>query len=181
MPVAPYTLDMRISGRFLLLAMSTIVAAAGILMWLQPRTQWLALIVIIGAFVSIAVLLAIREPLPPRGPDADAVEQVEEARQAELIRGTSKYLRDMNYRYSIRADRSGREPFTTEINSLRLGFVPVVITDNESDRQGYGYVAFVFDGTRWRGPGLPCGGGPQDAVDHATRCVAPLHEISRQI
>jgi hypothetical protein len=52
--------------------------------------------------------------------------------------------------------------------------VPVVVTDNTNDRQGFGYVAFVHDGVRWRGPGLPCPDDPALAVKHAARCVSPL-------
>ena len=40
--------------------------------------------------------------------------------------------------------------------------------------QGFGYAAFVHDGDRWRGPGLPCPPGQSDAVKHAARCVSPL-------
>jgi hypothetical protein len=165
---------MRVSGRFVVLVAATVVIAAMILWRLEGPIQLIALIAVMVVFAAVAAVLALREPFPPRNPEPDSIEQVEDTHRAALIRGTSKYLRDLNYRYSIRLDRSDREPFTTDINGLRLGFVPVVITDNDTDRQGYGYVAFVYDGTRWRGPGLPCGGGPQDAVNHATRCVAPL-------
>jgi hypothetical protein len=95
-------------------------------------------------------------------------------RQKELIRGTSMHLRQMDYRYSVRYDAAGRECFTAEINTVRLGFIPVVIIDNHTDRQGFGYVAMVYDGHRWRGPGLPCSGSAHDALRHAARCVQPL-------
>ena len=83
----------------------------------------------------------------------------------------------MNYRYSIRrdpADGGERQCFSAEVNTIRLGFVPVFITDNTNDRQGPGYVAFVYDGKRWRGPGLPCPAGQAEAVRHAARSVSPL-------
>ena len=56
-------------------------------------------------------------------------------------------------------------------------FVPAVITDNDDDRQGYGYVAFVYDQHRWRGPGLPCPAGRRgvEAGDIALRIVR-IHE-----
>jgi hypothetical protein len=110
-------------------------------------------------------------PLEPR-----RIEDLPLQRRNELIRGTSMQLRDMKYRYSIRYDHSDRAAFTTDVNGVTLGFVPVIILDNRSDKQGYGYVAFPYDGSRWRGPGLPCGGDPQQAVAHAAKCVAPLEE-----
>ena len=109
--------------------------------------------------------------------ESSNIRDVSDARQRELIRGTSKYLREMNYRYSIRLNAGApgkRQSFTAEVNTVKLGFLPAVITDNTNDRQGYGYVAFVHDGTRWRGPGLPCPGEQVEAVHHATRCVSPL-------
>jgi len=104
------------------------------------------------------------------------MEDLDAERQRALIRGTSMHLRNMRYRYSIRYDHADRTPFTTEVNTITLGFVPVVILDNLSDKQGLGYVAFPHDGRRWRGPGLPCGGGPEQAVAHAARCVSPLEK-----
>jgi len=111
------------------------------------------------------------QPLEPR-----RIEDLPLQRRNELIRGTSMQLRDMKYRYSIRYDHSDRAAFTTDVNGVTLGFVPVIILDNRSDKQGYGYVAYPYDGSRWRGPGLPCGGDPQQAVAHAAKCVAPLEE-----
>ncbi len=87
------------------------------------------------------------------------------------------HLRNMRYRYSVRAEHhelSEREGFNAEVNGVHLGFVPVMITDNATDKQGYGFVAFVYDGRRWRGPGLPCPGGRERALQHAQHCVSPL-------
>ena len=84
---------------------------------------------------------------------------------------------ELRYRYSIRFDASDtgeRKPFSAEVNTIKLGFLPVIIIDNSNDRQGFGYAAFVHDGNRWRGPGLPCPAGQADAVKHAARCVSPL-------
>ncbi len=122
-----------------------------------------------GLFVTVrTVSSVVREP--------SRVEGLELARQRELLRGTSLHLRDMKYRYSIHFDDTGRAPFTMVINTITLGFLPVMILDNQSDRQGEGYVAFPFDGERWRGPGLPCVGGPEEAIAHAARCVSPLEQ-----
>ena len=71
-------------------------------------------------------------------------------------------------------DSADHRAFSAEVNTIRLGFVPAIITDNTNDRQGFGYVAFVHDGTRWRGPGLPCPADQSEAVQHAARCVSPL-------
>jgi hypothetical protein len=128
----------------------------------------------VGAVVLGVSLLAQRRRA--RGIEPERIEQLEETRRNELIRGTSMHLRDMKYRYSVRYDRSEREPFTADVNTVTLGFVPVIIIDNQTDRQGYGYVAFPYDGRRWRGPGLPCGGDRAEALQHAARCVAPLRD-----
>ena len=113
---------------------------------------------------------------PPRPREPQQIERLEEDRRLELIRGTSMHLRDMKYRYSLRYDRSERDPFTAEVKTVTLGFVPVVILDNETERQGLGFVAFPYDGERWRGPGLPCSGDRGAALEHAARCVAPLDD-----
>lgn len=136
-------------------------------------------IAIAGCLVALAaaIPLILGEGLRPRGPEPENVDELSDARLRELMRGTSLYLRNMKYRYSVRIDasRSGeRRPFAAEVNTIQLGFVPAVITDNTNDRQGYGFVAFVYDGTRWRGPGLPCPADQAEAVRHAARCVSPL-------
>ena len=113
---------------------------------------------------------------PTRPGEPDQIERLGEDRRLELVRGTSMHLRDMRYRYSLRYDRSDRDPFTAEVNTVILGFVPVVILDNQTDRQGLGFVAFPYDGERWRGPGLPCSGDRGAALEHAARCVSPLDD-----
>ena len=167
-----------ISGRRLLLALSCIVAAVGIVIWIQPTSRHLALIIVLCGLISLLVLNAFR-PAPPREPEAetDDIDKLGEERRRELVRGTSMHLRNMSYRYSVRFDATmagERHCFSAEVNTVRLGFVPVFITDNTNDRQGYGYVAFVHDGKRWCGPGLPCPGEQTAAVRHAARCVSPL-------
>ncbi|MCA9296066.1 MAG: hypothetical protein KC983_06100 [Phycisphaerales bacterium] len=109
--------------------------------------------------------------------EADDLRMVSEDRRRELMRGASKQLSDFRYRYSVRmhhTDAGEHRCFNADVNGVRLGFIPAIITDNTNDRQGYGYVAFVHDGHRWRGPGLPCPAGQLEAVRHASRCVSPL-------
>jgi hypothetical protein len=109
--------------------------------------------------------------------EPDDLRAVSEDRRRELMRGASKQLSDFRYRYSVRmhhTDAGEHRCFNADVNGVRLGFIPAIITDNTNDRQGYGYVAFVHDGHRWRGPGLPCPAGQLEAVRHASRCVSPL-------
>jgi hypothetical protein len=116
-----------------------------------------------------------REPVGRH--ESDNINDVPDQRRRELVRGTSLYLRELHYRYSIRLDpvqTADHRCFSAEVNSVKLGFVPVVITDNTNDREGLGFVAFVYDGNRWRGPGLPCPAGQVEAVRHAAKCVSPL-------
>ncbi len=111
--------------------------------------------------------------------EPDDVSQLSDQRLQQLIRGTSMHLRNMHYRYTVRAehhDLSDRQCFNAEVNSVHLGFVPVVIADNATEKQGFGFVAFVHDGRRWRGPGMPCPGGRERALEHALRCVSPLND-----
>lgn len=140
---------------------------------LVARDEWLGWIPIACGVIAAAVLL--RRGSPPRPVvEADQIGLVPADRIREMIRGTSLHLREMKYRYSVRPDPGERAAFNANVNTIKLGFVPVIITDNHTDRQGVGYVAFPYDGRRWRGPGLPCAGSPQEAVAHATRCVEPL-------
>jgi hypothetical protein len=138
-------------------------------MWL-----WATIALSVIAIAALVLRPWERRRAPMEREDPLEIESLDSARRAELIRGTSLHLRDMRFRYSIRPDRGDRAPFTATVNTIRLGFVPVIIADNASERQGQGYAAFVHDGRRWCGPGLPCAGSPREAVDHATRCVAPL-------
>lgn len=124
--------------------------------------------------IGAVILIALRRRPAAGLEEVERIEELEPQRIAELLRGTSLHLRDLRYRYSIVPDRSGRASFSQDLNALRIGFVPVVIHENAGDRQGDGFVAFVYDGRRWCGPGLPCAGGPERAVAHATRCISPL-------
>jgi hypothetical protein len=168
---------MHFSTRRVLLGLSVVIAAAGVMIGVHPEARVLAWLVAACGLLSILAINALLPPLPLRTREPDDVLQLEEGRLRELVRGTSLYLREMRYRYSVRFDPGSpdcRECFTADVNGVRLGFVSVVIMDNESDRQGRGYVAFVHDGRRWRGPGLPCPAGREQAVAHAARCVSPM-------
>jgi len=149
-------------------------AGLGLLAARQVELGAAAMGVSLILFIAMFGMWASRSRYRARPDEPEKIEGLDEDRRVELLRGTSMHLRDMNYRYSIRIDRSERSPFTAEVNTVVLGFVPVVILDNGSERQGYGYVAFPYDGSRWRGPGLPCAGDRAAALEHAARCVAPL-------
>ncbi|MHC5002331.1 MAG: hypothetical protein ACYTJ0_04340 [Planctomycetota bacterium] len=169
---------MILSGRRLLIGLLLVLAACASVVWL-PGGRWLVIVVgLLGVGASL-LLSAYRTPLRGGTAEPDEIGELPPQRRAELIRGTSKFLREMGYRYSVRVDAnpSGvRQCFSAEVNDLKLGFVPAVVTDNDNDRQGYGYVAFVYDQQRWRGPGLPCPAGRSEAVEHAARCVSPLDD-----
>lgn len=171
---------MLLTARHLLLLLAAIGTAVGVVILLWRDAQVLAWVVIACGAVSIAVLTmfpAWGGGGPPVRRESEDITTLSDQRRRELVRGTSLYLRELQYRYSIRligADDTEHRAFTAEVNSIRLGFVPVVITDNTNDRQGHGYVAFVHDGRRWRGPGLPCPAGQVEAVRHAAKCVSPL-------
>lgn len=170
---------MVLSGQRLLLGLIVVIGAVLGILRLWPDSYWLALVT--GGCGVLGVLAAsmIQPPAMLTRREPDDIDGVSPARRRELIRGTGLALREMHYRYSIRpdpAETGERRCFTAEVNAVRIGFVPVVITDNSTDRQGYGYVAFVYDGRRWRGPGLPCPAGQPKALEHAARCVTPLEK-----
>lgn len=173
---------MVLSLRRLVLAVAILLAGIGLsvlwrrLGWLSEATS-MAWIAPGGLALAAALLVALRQPAPEPQIEAERIELLPRERLAELVRGTSLQLRDMRYRYSVRPDLGARAPFSAKVNQIRLGFVPVVITDNSNDRQGLGFVAFVFDGQRFRGPGLPCAGSRDEALTHAAKCVEPLAEI----
>lgn len=128
-------------------------------------------------FAATALLFGRRESKAVVEPGE--ISDLSSARHEQLIRGTGLHLREIKYRFSVRLDRNAtadRRCFSKEINTIPLGFVPVVITDNTSGRQGYGFVAFVHDGRRWCGPGLPCPGDRERAQQHARRCVSPIDQ-----
>lgn len=114
-----------------------------------------------------------RRARPARASSAEpsSIHTLEPAMQRELIRGTSMHLRDMRYPYSVRYDRSERRPFTKTLHGVTLAFIPVILTENATERQGYGWVAFPHDGERFRGPGLPCTGSPEEAAEQAARVL----------
>lgn len=158
-----------------LVAVAIILCAALAAALLLRGSPWLVGGAVAGATALIAgVLLRPAKRLPLEEPAE--IELLDETRRRELVRGTGLQLREMRYRYSVRGDPGARRPFSEHVNQVRLGFVPVVITDNRTDRQGLGYLAFVHDGRRWRGPGLPCAGSRDEALAHAERCVEPLPE-----
>ena len=168
------------SARRLLPALLCVIAAAGIAIGIHPIGKQLAWLVVAVAIIGIAILVIVpatqHQDTEPEVESED-IGNANEERLKELVRGTSLHLRDMKYRYSVRIDTSragDRQCFSTEINTIKLGFVPIFLLDRTDDRQGQGYLAFVHDGKRWRGPGLPCPADQVDAVRHATRCVSPL-------
>ena len=179
---------MILSGRRLLLSLSIIVVVAGLLFIIQGLTgsgggineqfaRVLAWVIVGSGVVSILVLNVYRPPMPVARMEPDDIATMSQARLRELLRGTSMHLRELKYRYSVRFepfDDQQRRCFNAEVNNVKLGFVPAVVSDNTNDRQGWGYVAFVYDGRRWRGPGLPCPDGQAEAVRHAAKCVSPL-------
>ncbi len=170
---------MVIGLRVVFLGLSLTLAAAGVALWI-----WLGADVFVWGLLLCStigvVLLIVTRPTPADDVrEPDDVSQLSKERRQQLIRGTSMHLRNMRYRYTVRAEHhelSDRQCFNAEVNSVHLGFVPVVIADSTTDKQDYGFVAFVFDGRRWRGPGLPCPGGRDRALQHACRCVSALDD-----
>jgi hypothetical protein len=175
---------MLISTRTLLLGLSAVVTAFGLFVLMSGMVQerWPLWVMVGCSAASIVALLvwtttATSATGGGAGNETDDINDASPERRRELVRGTSLYLRELRYRYSIRIDPTDaieRKCFSAEVNTIRLGFVPVIIIDNTNDRQGFGYAAFVHDGKRWRGPGLPCPAGQAEAVKHAARCVSPL-------
>jgi hypothetical protein len=169
---------MFLSGRRLLLVLSIILAAIGLLLWItRAAGAQVTVVLLLAGFAGMIATGLLRRPEPMTPIESNDIREVSEERRRELMRGTGLSLREMQYRYSVRldtADSAERRAFSAEVNTIRLGFVPAIITDNTNDRQGFGYVAFVHDGTRWRGPGLPCPADQTEAVRHAARCVSPL-------
>ena len=165
--------------RAVLVGVAVISAAAGGALWIWRGPGVLVWILLVCSVIGLIV--ARMGPLggTARLQEPDDVSQLPAERRHQLVRGTSMHLRNMRYRYSVRAEHhelSDRECFNAQVNRVHLGFVPVMITDTATDKQGYGFVAFVYDGRRWRGPGLPCPGGRERALQHAQHCVSPLDE-----
>ncbi|MCH7847647.1 MAG: hypothetical protein IIB53_04710 [Planctomycetes bacterium] len=165
--------------RAVLVGVAVISAAAGGALWLGRGPGVVVWILLLCGVIGLIVARMGPGRGTTRLEEPDDVSQLSTERRHQLVRGTSMHLRDMRYRYSVRAEHhelGGRECFNAEVNNIHLGFVPVMITDNATDKQGYGFVAFVYDGRRWRGPGLPCPGGRERALHHAQHCVSPLDE-----
>ncbi|MEM7228859.1 MAG: hypothetical protein AAF432_08595 [Planctomycetota bacterium] len=176
--------------RMLLFVLSLASVAAGVGLLIAPASSTVLAWVVIAAGSALAGVTATipvtrRKKSSSRDTkkkavslvEVDDIRALEESRRRELIRGASKQLADFQYRYSVRmhnVDTGEHRCFNADVNGVHLGFIPAIITDNTNDRQGYGYVAFVHDGNRWRGPGLPCPAGQMEAVRHASRCVSPL-------
>jgi hypothetical protein len=173
---------MLITGRRIQLVLALFILGTGVWGIVAYRGEWLTWVVVaLGVAILITVCVFDSPIIGTAGgggrPEPDEMQTLDALRRKELVRGTSLYLRELNYRYSVRLDptETGEHRcFTAEVNGVKLGFVPVLITDNSNDRQGYGFVAFVHDGKRWRGPGLPCPSGQVEAVRHAAKCVSPL-------
>jgi len=160
--------------RLAIVAVALVLAGAILAIAPGHLVAWVAAVALFGLSVTTVVLAPRTEH---HFEESARIESLSMVRRAELVRGTSLRLREMKYRYSVRHDERGRLPFSTRINQIQLGFVPVIITDNETDMQGVGFVAFIHDGQRWRGPGLPCAGTPSDAVANAARHVDPLRDV----
>ena len=170
---------MVIQVRALLAGVAVSLAAAGGALWLWRGPGVLVWILLVCGVIGLIVLRVGPGRRTTRLEEPDDVSQLSAERRHQLVRGTSMHLRNMRYRYSVRAEHhelSDRQCFNAEVNRVHLGFVPAMITDNATDKQGYGFVAFVYDGRRWRGPGLPCPGGRDRALQHAQHCVSQLDE-----
>ncbi|MGI9015198.1 MAG: hypothetical protein ACR2GY_13255 [Phycisphaerales bacterium] len=164
--------------RFTLGLLVIVLIILGLTLYLSSDWTLLGgIVTMTGVLLAVIGVFVIRRGDRPRLNEPERIEQLDAQRTAMLIRGTSMHLRDMNYSYSIRPDHgTTRVAFTAEVNTILLGFLPVILMENQTERQGEGFVAFPYDGERWRGPGLPCAGEPDEAIAHAARCVAPLGE-----
>lgn len=165
--------------RVVFLGLSLTLAAAGVALWIWLGADAFVWGLLLCGTIGVVLLIVPRPTTTADLREPDDVSQLSDQRRQQLIRGTSMHLRNMRYRYTVRAEHhelSDRECFNAEVNSVHLGFVPVVIADVSTEKQDYGFVAFVFDGRRWRGPGLPCPGGRDRALQHAFRCVSALDD-----
>ncbi len=174
-----YTGAMVIGLRVVVLGLSLTLAAAGVALWIWLGADVFVWGLLLCSAIGVVVLIVTRPSAAADIREPDDVSQLSKERRQQLIRGTSMHLRNMRYRYTVRAEHhelSDRQCFNAEVNSVHLGFVPVVIADNATEKQGFGFVAFVHDGRRWRGPGMPCPGGRERALEHALRCVSPLND-----
>jgi len=165
------------SARHLLFGLCIAGFLLGAVLW---TNQALSLAIMAISLLS-GVIVIVKVPPPSKASYSEPQEMSEmpQKRQHELLRGTSLHLHKMKYRYSVRIDHNQTTDhccFNAEVNSIMLGFIPVIITDNTTDKQGFGFVAFVNNGKRWLGPGLPCPGAKEQAIAHALECVSPAED-----
>ena len=170
---------MLLTNRAVLLGLGIIGLGVLIALLTVPRDWSITAAVLVGGGGLIVIgamgLARLRRPL--REPEPARIEEVSDERTMELMRITGRALAEMNYRYSVRLDLdSTRQRFDATVHEVKLGFVPVMLLDHVTEKTGYGYVAFVHDGERFRAPGLPCPDGEDAAVRHAVRSVAPVDE-----
>src|SRR5436190_774983 len=100
-------LRMLISGRFLLLILASVITIVGVIGFTHYDGPWEAWVNIFCGLASLAILLMLRGPAAGRGRhETEDMNQLSPQRRRELVRGTSMYLRELKYRYSIRLDAS---------------------------------------------------------------------------
>ena len=125
---------MVIPVRAVLVGVAVISAAVGGALWIWRDPGVLVWILLVCSVIGLIV--ARMGPLggTARLQEPDDVSQLSTERRHQLVRGTSMHLRNMRYRYSVRAEHhelSDRECFNAEVNRVHLGFVPVMITDTD--------------------------------------------------
>src|SRR5688572_32688141 len=117
---------MLISSRNLLVGLSVIVTTLGVLLLLRDQTNWLVWVIIACGIISITALSLWPDRLPTLAKESEDITETSEELRRELVRGTSLYLRELRYRYSVRFDPSDageRKAFSAEVNTIKLGFV----------------------------------------------------------
>jgi hypothetical protein len=173
---------MLLTNRAVLFGLGVIALVVLIVLWTAP-SQWAATAAVFvgaGGLIVLGAMGLARLRRPMREPEPANIEDISDERAMELMRITGRMLAEMNYRYSVRLDLdTTRRRFDATINEVKLGFIPVLLIDHITEKTGFGYVAFVHDGERFRAPGLPCPDGEDAAVRHAVRSVNPIGEHDR--
>ena len=167
---------MVISARHFLLGLCIAAFWLGAVLWIHIA---FSVAIMAGSLLAGVWVILKVPPANAKYYEPQEMSELPRKRQHELLRGTGLHLREMKYRYSVRIDHNptiDRCCFNADVNTIKLGFIPVVITDNSTDKQGFGFVAFVYDGNRWLGPGLPCPGTKEQAIAHAQESVNPLED-----
>lgn len=168
---------MVISARHFILGLCIAVFLFGAMLWVSLT---LSVVLMASSLLCGAIVIVkVRPPSKSSNIEPQEMSELPKQKQHELLRGTGLHLREMKYRYSVRIDHNEtaeRCCFNADANTIKLGFIPVIITDNATDKQGFGFVAFVYDGNRWLGPGLPCPGTREQAITHAQESVNPLED-----